>query len=140
MKKTAIIILLFSLFAVGVSFAGENVSANRDKVNKFFDKTKEMLKKEDIDDINKYFSSQYYGGYQELENRLTRRWKRQNITNIEFSINNILKNDGLYLVQIKWDKAYLDRKGHPRKSSGVCDVTLKPYKKSYRILNIRNLK
>ncbi len=121
------------------SCAGEAIvpaDEMRDDVNDILDSTENFLKDEQKRSIYDFFSNQYYGGFNELQDQIEDTWKNEQLVNIDFTVNRILESDGIYNVQVRWHKSFLNSKGQPKKSSGVSEVILKPTNNDCCIINI----
>ncbi|MDP2832492.1 MAG: hypothetical protein Q8Q28_04180 [Pseudomonadota bacterium] len=86
--------------------------------------------------VERFFSPAYYEGYGELRNRMEDRFRNEQLTDLQFVVNRVLENDGLVNAQVRWNKAWVDKTGTPRKAQGVSEFTLKPQGRSYRILHM----
>ena len=134
----SLFILIFLLPLVG-GCSGKHVPIDTERradVETLLDRTGKFLKEENESKIRRFISQDYYGGYREVERRLERTWNEQQVLDFDFNINRILEKDGLYNVQVKWHKSYLNKKGLPQKKSGISEIILVPHRNSFRILNM----
>ena len=108
----------------------------REEVIGVLQKTEKMLKEEKLDNVRDYFSSVYFGGFDELERQIEDRWREEQLISLEFIVNRILENDGILNVQVRWHKSFLDARGNPQRKSGTSEILLQPEGDSFRFLHI----
>ncbi|MFC1644009.1 hypothetical protein ACFL5C_01660 [Candidatus Omnitrophota bacterium] len=103
-----------------------------------FKETEEVLKDEDFDKIHKFLARNYFKGSGETQDRIEADWQKQQLIDLDFTINRILRNDGLLNVQVTWRKTFLDAQGAMGKQSGTSEIILKPTPKgAYKILDVK---
>lgn len=86
--------------------------------------------------VERFFSPAYHEGYGELRDRLEDRFRNEQITDLQFTVNRVLESDGLVNAQVHWRKTWVDKTGKPGKAEGLSEFILKPEKHGYRILRI----
>ena len=86
--------------------------------------------------VERFFSPAYQEGYAELRDRLEARFRAERITDLQFTLNRVLEQDGLVNAQVRWRKTWVDTAGKPGKAEGVSEFILKPEGRSFRILRI----
>lgn len=86
--------------------------------------------------VERFFSPAYQEGYGELRDRLEARFRAERITDLQFTLNRVLEQDGLVNAQVRWRKTWVDAAGKPDKTEGVSEFILKPEGRSFRILRI----
>lgn len=74
-----------------------------------------FLQDENESKIKSFFIQDYYGGYDTIERRIERTWQTEQILDLQFSVNRILEQDGLFNVQVRWNKTFLEAQGVTRK-------------------------
>lgn len=86
--------------------------------------------------VERFFSPAYHEGYGELRDRLEDRFRNEQITDLQFTVNRVLESDGLVNAQVRWRKTWVEKTGKPGKSEGLSEFILKPQGSSYRIQRI----
>jgi hypothetical protein len=138
--KSLWILILYGL--IGMSFfgcaAGGETTADgqRQEVLSALGDTGKMLKDENLSSIRNFFSEDFFGGYDYVENQILDNWQNQQLIDLKFTVNRILEKDGIYNVQTRWHKNYLDASGNPQRASGLSEILLVPYHGAFKILNI----
>lgn len=138
-SRTTMIAVLLAMVAVlsaCAAISGRG-SSQKPAVTQQLQDLEQKLKLETWDKVQDFFSSGYYGGYEELRSRLENRWRDEDLVAIEFIVNKVLESDGQLNASVRWHMSYLDRQGKPGKRSGDSEILLKPAGDSYRILNIK---
>ncbi|MBF0253123.1 MAG: hypothetical protein HQL29_04835 [Candidatus Omnitrophica bacterium] len=110
----------------------------REEVEDVFAKTTKDLKGEEFDNVSNFLDSNFYGGFSETRDNMEDTWKNEQVIDLDFTINNILKSpEGLLDVSVTWRKLYLDANGNQQKKTGSSEIILKPGKKGYKILSVK---
>ncbi len=136
-KIVFFIIMLMTAILIGCAASQSTPASKKRTVKTHLSNLKEGLKLETWDNIRRFFSSDYYEGYQELRDRIESRWAGEDLIDIQFIVDRVLESDGLLNAKVRWHKSFLDNTGKPRKKSGVSEIILKPKKNSFRILSIK---
>ena len=139
MLKRHMIILLIVLLLSASGCVTPTNSVNderRDDVETLMDRTESFMQDENESKIKNFFSQDYYGGYDTIERRIERTWQTEQVLDLQFYVNRILEQDGLFNVQVRWNKTFLDAQGVTRKTSGISEMILVPHRESFRILNV----
>lgn len=86
--------------------------------------------------VERFFSPAYHEGYGELRDRLEDRFRNEQITDLQFTVNRVLESDGLINAQVRWRKSWIDKTGKLGKAEGLSEFILKPQRRGFRILRI----
>lgn len=111
-------------------------ATEHDRVGEELRDFERALRSRNLQRVESFFSSETHGGPIEIRNRIEDSWRRERLVQLQFIVNRVGERDGLFNVQAKWNKSYLDNAGKPQKKSGVSEFILKPEGESFRILNI----
>ena len=74
--------------------------------------------------------------FDRLDQFLAQVLPHERITDLQFTLNRVLEQDGLVNAQVRWRKTWVDAAGKPGKAEGVSEFILKPEGRSFRILRI----
>ena len=135
MKNIFLAVLASILIFGGCVISGPDQS--RSRMEKNLNGLSKGLQSGTWEKVDRFFSSDYYGGKQELQDRLEQRMRGQELTNMEFTINRVLETDNKTSVDVRWHKSWIDRKGQPHKQTGTSEILLVPKGKSYRIIDVK---
>ena len=137
MKKLFLIILASIFILGGCVINGPNPDQSRSRVKKNLNGLSKGLQSGTWEKVDRFFSSDYYGGRQEIQDKVERRMRDQNLTNLNFTINRVLETDDKTSVDVRWNKSWIDSTGQPHKQTGTSEILLVPRGKSYKIIDIK---
>ena len=86
--------------------------------------------------VRRFFDGGYYGGTAELRDRLERRWRNEQLLELQFVVNRVLRQGDLLSATVHWNKSYLDASGAPHKASGDSEILLRPVGDGLRIITV----
>jgi len=92
MKKVYLVLTgIVCLFLISlIAVAAGNINKSKDEpmestlktpVKHFLEKTENVLKKEELEKVQNFFSSDYYGGFGELQNDIEDNWRGEQLIN-----------------------------------------------------------
>lgn len=130
---TALLLCLPGVLGCAAQDAGLTAPQRRASVETNLQSLNQGLRAGTWAKVERFFSPAYHEGYGELRDRLAQRFRSEQITDLQFTLNRVLESDGLVNAQVRWRKAWVDKLGKPGKSSGLSEFILKPEAGAYRI-------
>lgn len=137
MKLWATLLILLLATGCANTVANRVDDSRRDTVHQTLDAFGQGYRQTNWASVQQFFSPGYYGGYEELRNKLENKWRNERVLDIQFRLNRILESDGLFNVQVRWEKSYQDNTtGSILKASGLSELILESKGNSFRILKV----
>jgi len=135
--KILIGVVVILLLLSGCKTGGNVERGEREEIRKELNSLKEGMRSKDYSRVFSHFSRDYLKDFQETIARYEREKLPENVLDIDFTINQVLKKEDMYSVKLKWRKVYQDKKGKVKKAKGEAEVLLKKVNGKYRILDIK---
>jgi hypothetical protein len=138
-SRRIIVAVVFTIFSIsGCIYWPETFIPQRaSQEERYLQQLAASLKSEDWDKTGTLFSQGYHSGYEALKKQVESGWREQDLVELQFTVLNVDKTDGLMHIQAEWRKTYLNKEGKPNKSEGKSEILLKPLEEGFRILSIK---
>lgn len=129
--------LAFAFIMAGCAVNLTGPDQTRTRVENKLDGLSKGLESGTWEQVEDFFSSGYYGGTEQLRNKVERRMRNEDLSDLDFTINKVLETDEMISVDVSWKKTWVNRKGAPFRQDGRSEILLKPTRRGYKIVDVK---
>jgi hypothetical protein len=128
--------LVMVLLSCGCGTTMSRIRSKEPDVKEYLKSFNYGLKSEAWGSVERFFSQDYEGGYQNLAPHMENFWRNEDLVEIRFIVLEVVETDDQISSRVRWHKSYVDKAGILKNASGTSEIIFKEIDKRLKIFAI----